>query len=133
MHTSNKRSTSFESTVRDISSGSLSRSRDTVGQKVFINCLGCITLRSTFVHAPPFGINDTADYRQGSVNSLVIVLGGIALTFSRSDVSRGVVSTLPGHHILKIGCQIPGLMSLKEVVEDDGVVCSECMRYKMDH
>jgi hypothetical protein len=45
------------------------------------------------------------------------------LTFSRSDVSRGVVSTLPGHHILKIGCQIPSLMSSKQVVEDNGVVC----------
>jgi hypothetical protein len=72
----NKRSTSFKSTVGDVSSDFLSRSRDTVGQKVFINFLGCITLRSTLGHAAPFGVNDTADYMQGSVNSLVIVLGG---------------------------------------------------------
>jgi len=96
--------------------------RDTVGQKVFINFLGHIMLRSTFIHTPPFSVNNTIDYKQGSVNSFIIVLGGIVLTFSCSDVSRGIVSTLPGHHILKMGCQIFGWVCLKEVIEYNGVV-----------
>jgi len=34
----------------------------TVQRKVLINLLGGITLRSTFVLAPPYGVLNTADY-----------------------------------------------------------------------
>ena len=47
-----------------LGSFSFSRSWDTVHQKVLINLLCGITLRSTFVRAPSYGVFDTADYRQ---------------------------------------------------------------------
>jgi hypothetical protein len=68
----------------------------------------------------------------GQFNGLALLFGAMLLTRSGGDMGRAVVSTLLGHHVVKMGCQISGRVSLKEVVELDGVVCSDCVRYTTD-
>jgi len=95
----------FPSLAREIPLGSFtfSRSGDTVHRKVHVNLSCGITLRSTFIHAPPHGVFNIAEHGGG-------------------DVDRGVVSALPGHHILEILGQISGRVSLEEVIEFNGIV-----------
>jgi hypothetical protein len=61
-------------------------------------------------------------------NGLALLFGAMLLTHSSGGMDRAVVSTLLGHHVLEIGSQISGRVSLKEVVELDGVVCSDSVR-----
>jgi hypothetical protein len=44
------------------------------------------------------------------------------LTVRGGKMDRGVVSALPGHHILEKLGEISGWVSLEEVVEFDGVI-----------
>ena len=46
----------------------------------------------------------------------------MVLTLGGSDMDRGVVSALLGHHILEILGQISGRVSLEEVIEFHGMV-----------
>lgn len=46
----------------------------------------------------------------------------MVLTLGGSEMGRGIVSTLPAHHILEKLGQVSGRVPLEEVVELDGVV-----------
>ena len=46
----------------------------------------------------------------------------MVLTYGGGDMGRGVVSALPGHHILEKWGEIPRRVPLEEIIELDGVV-----------
>ena len=46
----------------------------------------------------------------------------MVLTLGGGDMGRGVVSALPGHHILEILPQISGRVPMENVIEFDSVV-----------
>ena len=46
----------------------------------------------------------------------------IMLTLGRGKVDGGVISALPGHHILEKLGQISSRVALEEIVEFDGVI-----------
>jgi len=55
-------------------------------------------------------------------NGLTLSFVTMELTLGGGDMNRGVVSAVPGHHILEKLGQISGRVPLEEVVESDGVV-----------
>ena len=114
----------------DASSDFILRSRDTIPRKFLIHHLRSGSLRSTFSLGPPYGVNYTADYSERSVERPRTSLNGIVLTISCSNMSDVVFGTVPGHHVFELAGQISGGMPLEQVIQQDGVVCSVCVRHK---
>jgi hypothetical protein len=54
----------------------------------------------------------------------------MVLTVSRGNMSNVVFGAVCGHHISKLAGKISGSMPLEQVVQQDGVVCSVCVRHK---
>ena len=88
------------------------------------------SLRSTFRLARAYGVRYTADYGWRSVERPRISLNGMVLTVSRGNMSNVVFRTVCGHHIFKLAGKISGSMTLEQVVQQDGIVCSVCVRQK---
>ena len=57
-------------------------------------------------------------------------VSGTVLTLGSGRMSNVVFRTLSGHVILEVGGKISGTVPLKQIVEQDGVVCSVCVSHK---
>ena len=54
----------------------------------------------------------------------------MVLTSSRGNMSNVVLGTFSSHFVFEVLGKISGAMPLEQIVEQDGIVCSVCVRHK---